>query len=194
MICKLDNILMAILFVAVFVVWGDQCFGQNFPFMVPEAPEFDSPDSMEKPPSSSRPIDQNKPFRSNSGNLKPQFEVGSMMPSNVPEAPVSNNDYSASYRPGPVRTPAAETQQAPPAMAQPQKPVASIPPQGSATGMRPQTDCSEFPMLIARSKSDMEMQMTSRHYLTCLMQGGWSMEQARDQVIRTIETAYRPGR
>lgn len=194
MICKLDNILMAILFVAAFFVWGDQCFGQNFPFMVPEAPEFDSPDSMEKPPSSSRPIDQNKPLRSNPGNLKPQFEVGSMMPSNVPEAPVSNNDYSASYRPGPVRTPAAETQQAPPAMAQPQKPVASIPPQGSATGMRPQTDCSEFPMLIARSKSDMEMQMTSRHYLTCLMQGGWSMEQARDQVIRTIETAYRPGR
>lgn len=188
------KISIALLVLTTWIVPGDYGFGQDFPYIVPEAPEFDSAGSIEKPSLSNGPGDQKKPFRPSPGIFKPQFEAGSVSPSQAPEAPVANDGYSSSPRSGPVRVPSAEVQQVPPSMAPPQKPVASAPPSGVTTGMRPRTDCSEFPMMIARSRSDTEMQMTARHYLTCLMQGGWTMEQARDQVIRTIETAYRTNR
>ena len=167
---------------------------QDFPYMVPEAPEFDSSGSVGKAPAPSGPADQKKTFQSNPGVFKPKFETGAMIPAQVPEAPLSGNEnYSQPLRSGPVRGPGIEGQHGSPPAPQ-QRPVASVPQQGTGTAARPQSDCSEFPMLIARSRSDTEMQMTARHYLTCLIQGGWTMEQARDQVIRTIETAYRPGR
>lgn len=172
----------------------DRCAAQDFPYMVPEAPEFDSPGSVGKTPTESPTIEQKKPFQSNPGVFKPKLETGAMIPTQVPEAPLSSNEYYPQPpRSGPVRGPSVENQPVSPVNPT-QRPVASVPQQGSSTGTRPQSDCSEFPMLIARSKSDTEMQMTARHYLTCLIQGGWTMEQAREQVIRTIETAYRPGR
>jgi hypothetical protein len=36
--------------------------------------------------------------------------------------------------------------------------------------------------------------MTARYYLTCLLQGGVPIENARAQVIQTIEAALRVGR
>ena len=167
---------------------------QDFPYMVPEAPEFDASGAVGKAPAPSEPVEQKKTFQSNPGVFNPKFETGALNPTRVPEAPLSSNEnYAQPPRSGPVRGPAWEGQPVSPA-AQPQRPVASVPQQGTGPVTRPQSDCSEFPMLIARSKSDTEMQMTARHYLTCLIQGGWTMEQAREQVIRTIETAYRPGR
>ncbi len=195
------NILKTLVFVVAIAACVHPCFGQDFPYVVPEAPEFESPESVGKTPAPAprASTEQKKPFQSNQGIFKPKFETGAMNPARVPEAPISGNDY---YRPpiapepprtGPVRGPTAESRPVPPA-ASPQRPVASVPQQGSGAGMQPQSDCSQFPMLIARSRSDTEMQMTARQYLTCLIQGGWTMEQARDHVIRTIETTYRPGR
>ena len=188
---KLTIMLMVSLMIA---MSGGPCAAQDFPYMVPEAPEFDSSGSVGKAPAPSGPADQKKTFQSNPGVFKPKFETGAMIPAQVPEAPLSGNEnYSQPLRSGPVRGPGIEGQHGSPPAPQ-QRPVASVPQQGTGTAARPQSDCSEFPMLIARSRSDTEMQMTARHYLTCLIQGGWTMEQARDQVIRTIETAYRPGR
>jgi len=60
--------------------------------------------------------------------------------------------------------------------------------------MQDRPDCSQFPMMIARARSEPEMQMTARQYLTCLLKIGWNMEQARAQVISTIESTYRLAR
>ncbi len=46
-------------------------------------------------------------------------------------------------------------------------------------------------MMIAKARNENEMRRMARQYLTCLMQNGWNSEQARQQVINTIETAYR---
>lgn len=193
---SINNLIILVVFL-VSVSFCDRCFCQEFPYVVPEAPEFDSSGSVTTPQSSGSQSDQKKPFRSAPGVFKPQVEIGSISPSQVPTAPISGNDYNAPVRPGPVRTPVVEAQPAPPApttVGPSRAPVASVPPRGQGAGMPPKNDCSQFPMLIAQSKSETEMQMTARHYLTCLMQGGWSMEQAREQVIRTIETAFRAGR
>ncbi len=194
MLYKSIRLLMILMVSLTLAISGDRCAAQDFPYMVPDAPEFDSLGTVGKAPAASAPIEQKKPFQSNPGVFKPKLETGAMIPTQVPEAPLSSNEYYPQPpRFGPVRGPSVESQPVSPATPH-QRPVASVPQQGVGAGARPQTDCSEFPMLIARSRSDTEMQMTSRHYLTCLMQGGWTMEQARDQVIRTIETAYRPGR
>ncbi len=193
MFYRLVNTLIILVLIAMILSAGI-CLGQDFPYMVPEAPEFESSGGLVKPPSSATQSEQKKPFRSNAGVFRPQMESGAINPSQVPEAPISS-DNNVPAKPGPVRAPAVVSQPAPPVMSPPaQGPVASAPPAGVGVGARPRSDCSEFPMMIARSRSDAEMQMTARHYLTCLMQGGWSMEQAREQVIRTIETAYRPSR
>jgi hypothetical protein len=191
---KLLNTLIALLVSLSWIILVDESRGQEFPYIVPAAPEFESPGSVGKTPVPAVSTDQNKPVRSAPGVFRPQLETGAMNPSSVPEAPLNiGNNYDVP-RSGPVRGPTVESQPAPYPKAPRQNPVASVPPAGPAPGSRPQSDCSEFPMLIERSRSDTEMQMTARHYLTCLMQGGWTMEQAREQVIRTIETAYRPGR
>ena len=194
MLYKSIRLLTVLLFFLMLGISEDRCAAQDFPYMVPEAPEFDSTGSVGKTPTASPPVEQKKPVQSNPGVFKPKLETGAMIPTQVPEAPLSNNEYYPQPpRSGPVRGPSVESPPVSPS-AQPQRPVASVPQRGPGAGTHPQSDCSEFPMLIARSKSDTEMQMTARHYLTCLIQGGWTMDQAREQVIRTIETAYRPGR
>lgn len=61
----------------------------------------------------------------------------------------------------------------------------------SRTAVAPQPprppDCSQFPMMIATAQSRDQMRWIARQYLTCLLQRGWRMEQARQEVIRVIE-------
>jgi hypothetical protein len=38
------------------------------------------------------------------------------------------------------------------------------------------------------------MREVSKQYLTCLLMNGWNIEQARNQVIATIESTYRLAR
>jgi hypothetical protein len=45
-------------------------------------------------------------------------------------------------------------------------------------------------MMIATAQSREAMQWHARQYLTCLLNRGWRMEQARQEVIRVIETAH----
>jgi hypothetical protein len=54
-----------------------------------------------------------------------------------------------------------------------------------------QLDCSRFPQLIAQAPNQAEMQLVAREYLTCLLKTGWNMDMARNQVINTIQTAYK---
>jgi hypothetical protein len=49
-------------------------------------------------------------------------------------------------------------------------------------------DCSNYPMMLARARNKPEMQSIARHFLTCLLQSGWTMDSARKHVISTIET------
>lgn len=78
-------------------------------------------------------------------------------------------------------------------------PVAATPsqpmgPNQPGSTFRERPDCSAYPMMIAQARSQGEMQGLAKEYLTCLIGNGWDMEQAKKQVITTIETTYLPGR
>jgi hypothetical protein len=45
--------------------------------------------------------------------------------------------------------------------------------------------------MIAHARSEAEMRTAARLYLTCLMQNGWNLAQAKKHVISLIETARR---
>ncbi len=169
---------------------------QEFPYIVPMAPEFNSSGELVRPD------------RSATGRSRRRYRA----PSAPPVAPSSGN-----YRrprpyapppseelvyPQPMNPPApqyAQPPQRPRAVAPvPQRPpaVASAPPTGAVPSSvqqqgPPRTpDCSGYPMLIANARSDAEMQTAAREYLTCLMMNGWPQEQAKKHVIGVIETAY----
>ncbi|MBI5251238.1 MAG: hypothetical protein HY912_17250 [Desulfomonile tiedjei] len=179
---------------------------QDFPYSVPQAPEFDdrgnpsgtspgvAPDraSVKRPHYPRTEVEEEKidyrsvrPYAPQDGQYPPparsqRQEVASPVQRNSiprPDNYGSTQDAGSvrvnpeAYGPPPVRTRAA----ARPAQPQPEE--------------RP--DCSVYPMIIAQSKSEVEMQMASRRYLTCLLQNGWNMEQARMHVISTIENTYR---
>ena len=88
---SINNLIILVVFL-VSVSFCDRCFCQEFPYVVPEAPEFDSSGSVTTPQSSGSQSDQKKPFRSAPGVFKPQVEIGSISPSQVPTAPISGND------------------------------------------------------------------------------------------------------
>ncbi len=48
--------------------------------------------------------------------------------------------------------------------------------------------------MIAQARSQAEMQMTARQFLTCLMQSGWNPDQAKQHVISVIESSSRTSR
>lgn len=184
---------MVFLLAALFVfscAFSGETFGQDFPYAVPQAPEFDTggsmlpPASVEEPapasktqPSSHRRSKSSKEPKPDYGTVRPYVphDEGPQMASpQVPQAPI---------------VPAPQIQ--PPQIGNPA--VASTPP-GPPPQMAPQLDCSRFPLLLAQAKSDQEMQWTARLYLTCLIRSGWSEDQAKQQVINTIESTYRLAR
>jgi hypothetical protein len=176
---------------------------QDFPYSVPQAPEFDNNGSgsanlsgqQDRP--SKRPyypqreeekVDYRsvRPYAPQDGQYQPpaqapRQELASPAHRNVAPAPnnqAPSRDYGRApvvnpeaYEPRPVRTPAT----ARPAQPQPNE--------------RP--DCTMYPMIIAQSRSEQEMQMAAKRYLGCLMENGWAMEQARMHVISTIENTYK---
>ncbi len=179
---------------------------QDFPYSVPQAPEFDdrgnpgaayssgTPDRAARRDNYPRqqPEEEKVDYRSvrpyvpEEGQYQPPARVPRQdgaspaqrnasprynnyaPPQNTGPAPVVNPE---AYGPAPVRTPAV----ARPAPPQPQE----------------RSDCTVYPMIIAQSKSEPEMQMAAKRYLGCLVQNGWNMEQARMHVISTIESTYR---
>lgn len=186
-------------------MWGAVCvwmllpcqapLAQDFPYAVPQAPEFDTgngllpPGSIEEPAPDPRMV---PPAPSHSRRSRSSGE--------------RKTDYRAvrPYVPRDTPPPAMASPQSPPIPAGPQIPVTEAPqignpamastPAGPPPQMEPRLDCSKFPMLIAQAKSDQEMQWTARLYLTCLVRSGWNENDAKKQVISTIEGTYRLAR
>jgi hypothetical protein len=46
-------------------------------------------------------------------------------------------------------------------------------------------------MRLANAKNQQEMQQIARYYMGCLVKNGWSQQQAKNQVITTIEGVFR---
>ncbi len=164
---------------------ADYVGAQEFPYAAPIAPEFDG---NGRASSSSSAPDQTQ-----------TVQPGNRLQPRQSSAPREHSDYKA-VRPYAPQAPQLEEQEPQPKQRSRRARDHQGPPQpGGAPdpGMRqppqqPQrSDCTQFPMLIARAQSETEMQMTARHYLTCLLQNGWQMDQAKQQVIATIESTYR---
>jgi hypothetical protein len=155
-------------------------FAQDFPYSVPQAPEFDHRGNYMEPGSNqAADADQrSRPYpRFNDNELR----YGDVKPSGPqdapPIAPRSRAPRAQGYNPSPPGPPT----------------MASTPPPQPQVQARP-PDCSHYPMMIARAQSEPDMQMAARQYLSCLLKSGWTMDQARQHVIQTIETTYRLAR
>ncbi len=165
---------------------------QDFPYSVPQAPEFDrrgnhiesGPESEDNyaPPKRSRHHSRHRSHddQADLRSVRPYAPNGPQ-PMAAPPQPhpaVPPTSYAARQAPQPRQI------QTPPPQSAPQPPPT---PQG-----RP--DCSRYPMMIAQARSEGEMRAVAQMYLSCLLKSGWNMEQARNHVIMTIETTYRAGR
>ena len=169
-------------FIGLLVVLGaflsSESHAQTFPYLVPPAPEFDSAGNRV----------QSKPSRKSSSKKRSSHR----------RAPRSNSS-SAGYRATGSQPPPNAQPTAPMRWTAPPGPQYGAPPGGpslAATDRRPgpsqvqpQPDCSRYPMMLAHARSEAEMRSIARHFLTCLLQSGWSMEAAKKHVISTIETA-----
>lgn len=172
---------------------GMELYAQQFPYSVPQAPEFDSGGESAARTPGRRPT-QNRQRSSTAENYEQQPPAPAISPS-APSAPRGTR--------GPQQTPPAPYVQperplqrsASPQPPPPQRPpgpgpgmpVASAPPQGAPQG-QPQIDCSGFPMMIANAASETERRLAAREFLTCLLYSGWQFEQARQHVIATMES------
>ncbi len=161
-----------------------QCVvAQDFPYSVPQAPEFDhrgnyvESGSTDAPDAEYRPRSRRTPRQNENapryGDVKPYSPQDAPAPPSRRPAPRAQN-----YTPAPPGPPtmASNTPSAPP-------------PQ-----MQQRPDCSQYPMMIARAQSEPDMQMIARQYLSCLLKSGWAMDRAREHVINTIESTYRLAR
>lgn len=174
---------------------------QEFPYSVPQAPEFDGRGNFLRKPEQSEP-----PATRRASRQAPSTEVNGNGVSYRTERPYVPEEF-APEAPTPIPRPGARTQPAPPQgppapvsapgyapppqqQAPPQ--MSSIPQQGPPNQGGP--DCSQFPMMIAQSRSEAEMQLTAKRYFTCLLQNGWPYEQAKQHIINTIETMNKAGR
>jgi hypothetical protein len=166
---------------------------QDFPYLAPVAPEFDGGAQMRGP-----------------GKSQPQTGIGKIAPvtpetmknfgfgpptESAEEQVVSNPPAPSNYYPNPpanganrAHTPPRSTVRREPA------PVGVPTRQNPSVQQQQQIDCSQYPRLIASARSEAEMQITARYYLTCLLKQGWLMENARTQVIQTVEAAVRGNR
>jgi hypothetical protein len=141
-----------------------EAFAQRFPYQAPQAPEFDRRGNHLDSES------QEKPRRAS---------VRSTERPAAPSAPRTAPSSARTPRPFKPRnaTPAVASRQSSP------------PPQPQAA-----PDCSQYPRMIASAQANNQMQYYARHYLTCLLKRGWRMSQAKQEVIRTIESLRRRGR
>jgi hypothetical protein len=207
----------AAVLLAVILALGSGFFGsgqaQDFPYMVPEAPEFDDRGNPLVPSD----VDSSSSMRH--GKRGASFQSGADRPDPDrqadyravrPYVPQATGPRAAAVAPSdrpielsappqaPYSTPvttAPEPRAPKPRRSARQQPVAEQPVQQSpeqAPGMAPgQLDCSRFPQLIAQAPNPGEMQLLAREYLTCLMRSGWTQEMATKHVIGTIQTAYK---
>ncbi|MEW6137375.1 MAG: hypothetical protein AB1733_04010 [Thermodesulfobacteriota bacterium] len=93
-------------------------------------------------------------------------------------------------RPDPPRSPRVQRAPRPytpePAPPQSQPAVAAAPPPPPVPEEPP--DCSQYPGMMSMARSQEELQWNARLYLTCLLKRGWMQDQARQEVIRVMES------
>jgi hypothetical protein len=185
---------------------------QDFPYSVPQAPEFDDRGNHVEPdPADTYAPRKRSKRRSENAQPDNQTDLRTVRPyaSNGPqsamtppkprpEVPITGyaarparNEPGYDFQPAPTRPPAAS---APPSSVSAPPPVAAAPPQRPIAATQGRPDCSRFPMIIAQARSEAEMRATAQMYLTCLLKNGWNMDQARNHVIMTIETTFRAAR
>jgi hypothetical protein len=165
-------------------------FAQDFPYAVPQAPEFHTEGSVAPPAEVQQhqePTLKHKSRRSHSWHVKRNqysrehkrnYRSGRSYVRQVPPAPVM--PYPQTQYPHPPSAPSTQMGRAaaPPA-------TSPLPPQGQK-----RLDCSKFPMLIAQAKNDQQARWTAKMYLTCLIRSGWDQQQARQQVISTLQSMF----
>lgn len=209
-------VLLAVLMIFGSGIWH-RAQAQEFPYMVPEAPEFDDRGN----PVQAGDAESAPSARANGHRSRDPQPVANR---SVPESPT---DYRTvrPYVPratGPRAAAVAPSERAVEISAPPQapysagvpdapepsrhrsrrsarhQPVAEPPvqqPPDQAQAAQPgppgQLDCTRFPQLISQAPNQGEMQLLAREYLTCLLQTGWNMEMARKQVISTIQMSYK---
>ncbi len=157
-------------------------FAQNFPYQVPKAPEFDSRGNLVGPspsganpsrngslPQAARAPSGDQPGRSAVPARTRRASAPAGMAVGVPPGPIM---ATPSGGPAPMAAPNAHSSARPPGM----------------------PDCSPYPMMIARARSDQEMQAIAKEFLTCLLVNGWDQKRAQQHVITTIESTYSMGR
>ncbi|MGC8658922.1 MAG: hypothetical protein ACP5U1_07585 [Desulfomonilaceae bacterium] len=167
---------------------------QDFPYLAPSAPEFDNAGSPVKGPSKSGTqngigpkIDPVTPDALKTFGFGPPVQAPEQQTAvNPPARPNRGAQQPGNGTNGPYMPPQPTVRR---------EPEMRHPARQNAPVQQPQTvDCSQYPMLLANARSEAEMQMTARYYLTCLLKQGWLMENAKAQVIQTIESVTRRNR
>ncbi|MGO9122394.1 MAG: hypothetical protein ACLQPD_32870 [Desulfomonilaceae bacterium] len=171
---------------------------QDFPYSVPQAPEFDDRGKhIEPEPADTYAPRKRSKRRSDYTEQDNQTDLRTVRPyaPNGPKSAVAPpkprpDGPSAGYAARPARNePGYDFQSSPPTAYAP-PPAASRPPQQPIAATQGRPDCSSYPMMIAQASSEAEMRATAQMYLACLLKNGWNMDQARNHVIMTIETTY----
>jgi hypothetical protein len=158
---------------------------QDFPYAVPQAPEFDRggraapADQADTETPRKRKRSHHRHEQSSPRSRSDYRTVRPYVPQDAPPA---------GQQPAGPRAPLGATYHGPTSAPRPPAPA----PPSASVQRRP--DCSQYPMMIARSRSEPEMREISKQYLTCLLMNGWNIEQARNHVIATIESTYRLAR
>ena len=185
--CRLGVVFLTLLalLIGCALVGAQWAQAQDFPYAVPQAPELDEsgnallPGQTESVEPSPRKRSRTRVGQPQPGPRTDYHTTRPYVPQDTPamEPPVGRDRSRIPAPPGPPSgpPPGAYTQ----------------PPSGPVQGL---PDCSQFPIMIARSRSEPEMQAIARQYLTCLLKSGWNMEQARSHVIATIESTYKLAR
>jgi len=169
---------------------------QDFPYSVPQAPEFDSEGNHIE----TGGADTYTPRKRSKRRLEPaapdpEIDARGARPyvsdeSQSETSPPQPSTPPAGYGPPPAQSSPGNHRQSPGRNSH----IASVPVQQPPLTTQQRPDCSRYPMMIAQARSEPEMQMAARMYLTCLLKSGWNIEQARNHVITTIESTYRIAR
>jgi hypothetical protein len=179
-----------------------EALAQDFPYLVPQAPEFSSSGHrLNNGDSSFRP---KQVLRTPEPAVRPTGDRGVPEPARAPtgvvvgrrapKAPtfgrksygrVSSRPSRRRYRTQvqPDRASRGPTRQRRSVIASATRPAPAQ--------VQSRPDCSRFPMAIANARTRPEMRLAARRYLTCLIRNGWSQDAARKHVISLIETAGR---
>jgi hypothetical protein len=143
---------------------GDPAAAQRFPYEAPKAPEFDGRGNYIGP---------------EGAGSHPVFRQSATRPE-APQAPRPQRTVRPyRYEPPPP--------QSRPTVAAARPPVASGPPV-ALPQPEEAPDCTQSLSMLTAARSQQELQWNARLYLTCLLKRGWMPQQAKQEVIRVIES------